>query len=272
VADIFLSYAREDVSWASRMAAALAERGWSVFWDRRIPTGKSFDRVIEQELETARCVVVLWSQHSVVSDWVRIEAAEGAARGILHPVWIEDVRVPLEFRRLQTARLVDWRDEMPHAGFDALLADISETLGIRPAGPSVVAGMVPSEGVSPVLTAPKTTTAETPVVESTPAASDEAATYKPNKNTAGTDRRRRRRTQHPEDSLASQEVNDASLNPLLKLGMAVPAVDVAAAEATPEGDAEENAGPGAVRIGLFVLLVLSVVAAAAFLIVAGVVQ
>ena len=54
VADIFLSHASQDRAWASSLAMVLAERGWSVFWDRRIPTGKSFDVVIEQELELKR--------------------------------------------------------------------------------------------------------------------------------------------------------------------------------------------------------------------------
>ena len=129
MADIFLSYAREDVVWASRLAEALAERGWSVFWDRRIPIGKSFDQVIEQELDAARCVIVLWSRSSVSSDWVKGEASEGARRGILHPVWVEEVRIPLEFRRLQTAQLADWQPGTHHAQFDQLLRDIEGMLG-----------------------------------------------------------------------------------------------------------------------------------------------
>jgi TPR repeat protein len=135
VADIFLSYAREDLAWASQLAAALAEHNWSVFWDRRIPTGRSFDQLIEQELEDARCVIVLWSRHSIASDWVKAEASEGARRGVLRPIWIEDVRIPLEFRRLQTARLVDWQRGAAHREFDQLLSDIGGTLGPRAMAP-----------------------------------------------------------------------------------------------------------------------------------------
>ena len=40
--DIFLSYAREDEVRARALAEALGSRGWSVFWDRRIPHGKNF--------------------------------------------------------------------------------------------------------------------------------------------------------------------------------------------------------------------------------------
>jgi hypothetical protein len=47
------------------LADVLGARGWSVFWDGRIPVGQSFDEVIEREVTTARCVIVLWSQHGV---------------------------------------------------------------------------------------------------------------------------------------------------------------------------------------------------------------
>lgn len=109
MADIFISYAREDRDCAERLARELASRGWSVWWDRQIQVGKSFSRMIEKELDAARCVVVLWSRHSIESEWVVNEAAEGLRRGILIPVAIEQpIRPPLEFRRLQTANLAGW--------------------------------------------------------------------------------------------------------------------------------------------------------------------
>ena len=44
---IFISYAREDRETAERLARALAGHGWAVWWDRDIPAGQAFDRVIE---------------------------------------------------------------------------------------------------------------------------------------------------------------------------------------------------------------------------------
>ena len=69
--DVFISYAREDREAAQRLAAALEARGWSVWWDREIPVGHSFDQVIEQQLEAAKSVVVLWSKDSAASEWVK---------------------------------------------------------------------------------------------------------------------------------------------------------------------------------------------------------
>lgn len=110
MADVFLSYAREDRESAKRLADAIQEKGWSVWWDRRIPAGKSFEDVIEREIEAASCVIVLWTRHSVASEWVRNEGAEGARRRILIPIRLEDVRLPLSFRHLQASDLFDWTD------------------------------------------------------------------------------------------------------------------------------------------------------------------
>ena len=85
MADIFISYAREDQARAEEIAAWLDGLGWSVWWDRRIPLGDHFDDVIEEELDSARCVVVLWSEAARASEWVKTEAHEGHQRNCLIP-------------------------------------------------------------------------------------------------------------------------------------------------------------------------------------------
>lgn len=69
--DIFISYASADRPTAQILASTLSKEGWSVWWDRNIPVGKSFDQVIEEALTTAKCVIVLWSKTSVGSNWVK---------------------------------------------------------------------------------------------------------------------------------------------------------------------------------------------------------
>jgi TIR domain len=108
MAEIFISYARADRPRAETLAGALAAEGWEVWWDREIPPGKAFDQVIEDALNEAKCVVVLWSRESVLSEWVKTEAAEAARRRILVPVLGDNVRIPLEFRRIQAAVLSNW--------------------------------------------------------------------------------------------------------------------------------------------------------------------
>ena len=105
--DVFISYASEDRERARTLASSLEARGWFVWWDRKIIAGQTFDQVIEQELETAKSVVVLWSKDSVSSEWVKNEAAAAAERGVLVPALIDAVKLPLEFRRRQTTDLVN---------------------------------------------------------------------------------------------------------------------------------------------------------------------
>ena len=129
MSDVFISYASEDRDQADRLASAFEALGWSVWWDRKIIAGQTFDHVIERELDTAKCVVVLWSAHSVASEWVRNEAAVASERGVLVPGMIETVKLPLEFRRKQTADLTGWQGETSHRGLQALCAGVSAALG-----------------------------------------------------------------------------------------------------------------------------------------------
>ena len=81
---------------------AIEAAGYSTWWDQRIQVGTAYDDTIERELDSAKCVLVVWSRSSVESEWVRNEASEGLRRGILLPIRVDESAVPLEFRRRQT--------------------------------------------------------------------------------------------------------------------------------------------------------------------------
>ena len=127
--DIFISYASADRPQARELGKRLEQEGWSVWWDRKIPPGRSFSKVLEEALNAARCVVVLWSHTSRSSDWVQNEAAEGKRRGILVPGFIEDTSPPFEFRRIQAANLVGWEEQLPGNELDQFIAAIDRVLG-----------------------------------------------------------------------------------------------------------------------------------------------
>ena len=70
-------------------------------------------------------MVVLWSKASVSSHWVRAEAAEGARRGILVPALIEAAKIPLEFRRVQSADLTSWLGDSAAPEFEQFVLSIT---------------------------------------------------------------------------------------------------------------------------------------------------
>jgi tetratricopeptide (TPR) repeat protein len=127
MARIFLSYARDDRDRAERIARSLEDGGHEVWWDRRIAAGDSFSSQIDSELAAAELVVVLWSSHSIRSDWVRDEAAAGRDSGRLVPVLIDRVDPPLGFRQYQSLSLVG-----RSAGYSPLLDAIAGKLGKAP--------------------------------------------------------------------------------------------------------------------------------------------
>ena len=129
MSDIFVSYAREDRGKVEQLAHALVSHGWTVFWDQTIPAGKTWREMIGNQLDAARCVVVVWSKSSIVSEWVLEEADAGKERGVLVPVLVERIRPPLGFRNVQAADLSDWDGTTQARAFAQLLADISQIPG-----------------------------------------------------------------------------------------------------------------------------------------------
>ncbi|GAB4284524.1 MAG: hypothetical protein Kow0092_38940 [Deferrisomatales bacterium] len=146
MADLFLSYAREDRAAAERLAASLEAAGFSVWWDREVAAGEPFAQVIEGALREARTVVVLWSRHSVGSTWVQAEATEGLERRILVPVRLDESAPPLVFRTVQTADLTGWTGDPADPRLARLTADLGQRLGRPPPADKATEGARPRRG------------------------------------------------------------------------------------------------------------------------------
>ena len=136
--DIFLSYAEEDFYRIQAVARALSSQGWSVFMDRQdIPLGSNLCDGISQHLESARCVVVIWSKHSVKSHYVTEEA--GTAQNRLIPILIDAVRPPYGFREIQTGNLIGWDENIDSPHMLSIYRQITTVLaGSRSAPPGAI--------------------------------------------------------------------------------------------------------------------------------------
>jgi adenylate cyclase len=144
MARIFLSYAREDVETARKLAGALADAGETVWWDRHVHGGANFSNEIDRELKNAEVVVVLWSPASISSAWVQDEAAEGRDSGRLVPAILDSTKPPLGFRQLQCIDLSAWEKNGRKEPIDDLLEAFSKMAGSEARAAAVQSGRAPA--------------------------------------------------------------------------------------------------------------------------------
>jgi TolB-like protein len=124
MADIFLSYSRQDQATARRFAEGLEREGFTVWWDQALSAGEAFDRVTEKALDEAKAVVVLWSKKSVESRWVRAEATLAHTNNRLVPAMIEACRRPMLFELTHTPDLSGWNGEVDDARWRSFIGDL----------------------------------------------------------------------------------------------------------------------------------------------------
>jgi tetratricopeptide (TPR) repeat protein len=142
MAGVFLSYDRDDTDRARPIAAALEKAGHEVWWDQHIGGGTEYAKEIEQALNSADVVVVLWTGSSIASPWVRDEAGAGRDKGRLIPLSLEGTVPPIGFRQFQSIDLGRWRGRGRVPRLSEILAAIDRQAkdpGVAvPAGPTPV--------------------------------------------------------------------------------------------------------------------------------------
>ncbi|UCD23550.1 MAG: TIR domain-containing protein [Gemmatimonadota bacterium] len=126
---LFISYSHQDKSVAKQVAEALSGRGYDVFWDARIPTGMTFDTYIYRELEDSDAVIVLWSTHSVDSDYVKEEAEYAKTKRMLVPLTIDATPLPFGFARIQTTDISGWHGSTQDPRWQTVVDSIEAILG-----------------------------------------------------------------------------------------------------------------------------------------------
>jgi len=110
MADVFISYAREDLKRAQLLAEALQAEGLSVWWDHDLVGGDNFREQIDEVIASAKVAIVIWSEHSVTSRFVRDEASRANDRHVLLPVLIGEVSPPVGFGEIQTIQFKRWAE------------------------------------------------------------------------------------------------------------------------------------------------------------------
>lgn len=133
MADVFISYTREDRDIAAGIARLLSETGVSVFIDEKsIKPGASFPKVIDRELKSARAVIALWSPLSLSRPWVTQECTVGKEVSVLIPLVIKPLNrhkdVPVNLYDTQTIDFEDFRGTRDHPSWPRLIEALADTL------------------------------------------------------------------------------------------------------------------------------------------------
>jgi formylglycine-generating enzyme required for sulfatase activity len=129
MSDIFLSYDSKDLDRVKVLAEALESQGWTVFFDRTTTPGETQRHFINKEIDECRCMVVVWSTHSINSNLVKVEADIGLNRKIFIQLLLDQVIPPLEFGFIQAANLAGWMGETDSSGYLALCDTLTELIG-----------------------------------------------------------------------------------------------------------------------------------------------
>ena len=124
--DVFISYAREDRPVVAKLADYLMSVGIRVFWDPEIRSGTDWRDKLDGKLQGVKCVLVLWSEHSITSEYVLEEADYGKSRQVLLAAKLDACRLPFGFRRLNTDDLKNWTGETPPPGITRITQRITE--------------------------------------------------------------------------------------------------------------------------------------------------
>lgn len=119
--DIFISYSTKNKVRVERLAKALEHEGFKLWWDRHLEPGQSFRPMIQQQLDAAKCVVVVWTAHSILSKWVLQESSKALTREALIPILLEPVTLPMPFGEIQNSDLSHWKGEQDDPAFQTLV-------------------------------------------------------------------------------------------------------------------------------------------------------
>jgi TolB-like protein/tetratricopeptide (TPR) repeat protein len=135
---LFVSYSRTDLPRARPVIDLLEANGFDAWWDGRLEGGENYLQTTEAALEAAAAVVVLWSETSVHSNWVRDEAQRGRERGCLVPLTIDGTMAPLGFRQLQLLDISGWDGKPGSVEAERIVIAVRARLGEASPAPAPV--------------------------------------------------------------------------------------------------------------------------------------
>jgi hypothetical protein len=129
MAEVFISYKREERARVEPFAACLAQLGVEVWFDAGLSSGDRFDTIILEKLKEAKAVLACWSPEATLSDWVRSEAEYARQLGTYLPVFIIPCALPPPFTLIHTDDLSKWAGAANDAAWIKVVDRIAKMIG-----------------------------------------------------------------------------------------------------------------------------------------------
>jgi adenylate cyclase len=141
MSDVFISYARSMVREAVAIEAELRALGYSVWRDDQLPTHRVYADVLEERVNAAKAVVVIWSADALKSDWVRAEADAARQAAKLVQLSLDGVAPPMPFNQIHCAEMKGWSGDVRAPAWRKVVESVIELVGAAtrstsPASPS----------------------------------------------------------------------------------------------------------------------------------------
>lgn len=126
MADVFISYKREDRPRVEALNALLLDLELTAWFDAGIEVGAAWEKRIVEEAEAAAAMIVCWSFAATASPWVKREAEIGLRRGVLVPVMLQWCAPVAPFDSIQAADLTRWEGAPDDPELQRVLARIEQ--------------------------------------------------------------------------------------------------------------------------------------------------
>ncbi len=147
--DVFISYSRGNQDAVRRLAEAVKQLGYVVWWDDELPPHLSYGDVITEKIGAAKAAIVVWSEGSISSEWVRAEADLARNQKKLIQTALDDCMPPMPFNQIQFASIGDWDGASDHPGWRKVMASLTALCGPPPA--EAATGARPAPTLPPPL-------------------------------------------------------------------------------------------------------------------------
>ncbi|MEQ1617261.1 MAG: toll/interleukin-1 receptor domain-containing protein [Terricaulis sp.] len=134
MADVFISYKRNERPEVERLAAKLRELGLKVWFDASMSAGDTFNSEIDREARGAKAILVCWSPAARESEWVNSEAMIGFTQKKLAACYVagpDGFDPPAPFNTSHAEDLRGWLNAPSdlHSGWKSVLRRIGKLCG-----------------------------------------------------------------------------------------------------------------------------------------------